>query len=145
MESMVNHDLLWSFYNGKKVIVTGHTGFKGTWLSAILNRLGANVKGYALEPEESKPFYDLFGKFNLSTSVIGDIRDRDKFRKEIISFEPDYIFHLAAQPLVLRSYKIPAETFEVNVIGTANLLESIIHLKKKCAVVVVTTDKVYEN
>lgn len=145
MESLVTLQDLPSVYKNKKVFLTGHTGFKGTWLTAILHRLGAVVKGYALEPEDSKPFYDLFSSLNISESVIADIRDRDRLKKEILSFQPDYIFHLAAQPLVIRSYEIPAETFEVNVIGTANLLEAVGELEKKCSIVIVTTDKVYEN
>lgn len=134
-----------SFYNGKRVLITGHTGFKGTWLTAVLHKLGAEIKGYALEPEDSKPFYDLFISYNLCESVIADIRNKEKLKSEIIAFQPDYIFHLAAQPLVLRSYEIPAETFDINVVGTANILEAVTELKKKCAAVVITTDKVYEN
>lgn len=145
MESLVMHQQLRSFYNGKKVLLTGHTGFKGTWLNAMLYRLGAIVKGYALAPADSKPFHDLFIPYKLSESIIADIRDKERLRSEILSFEPDYIFHLAAQPLVLRSYEIPAETFDVNVVGTANILEVVRQLKKKCSIVVVTTDKVYEN
>jgi len=145
MESLVGLQQLRSIYNGKKVFLTGHTGFKGTWLNAILYKLGANVKGYALEPEESRPFNELFKPYNFCQSIIADIRDKKRLQSEIMSFQPDFVFHLAAQPLVLRSYEIPAETFEINVTGTANLLESIIPLKKKCSVLVVTTDKVYEN
>ncbi len=124
MEGMVMLRQLQSFYEGKKVFVTGHTGFKGTWMTAILHNLGAKVKGYALNPEDSKPFHDLFCEYHFSESVIADIRNREKLKEEINSFQPDYIFHLAAQPLVLRSYEIPAETFEINVVGTANLLEA---------------------
>ena len=145
MESLVRLRQLRSIYDGKKVFLTGHTGFKGTWLNAILYKLGAIVKGYALEPEESRTFYELFKPYNFCQSIIADIRDKKRLQSEIISFQPDFVFHLAAQPLVLRSYEIPAETFEVNVTGTANVLESIISLKKKCSVLVVTTDKVYEN
>lgn len=134
-----------TFYNNKKVFITGHTGFKGTWLLAMLRQLGATVKGYALAPEDSKPFHDLFSSYDLCESIISDIRNRERLRSEINSFQPDYIFHLAAQPLVLRSYEIPAETFEINVAGTANLLEMVKELGKKCSIVVVTTDKVYEN
>src|SRR5687767_1059723 len=145
MEGMVMVSQLRSFYEGKKVFVTGHTGFKGTWLTALLYKLGAKVKGYALEPEDSKPFNDLFIHYNLCESIIADIRNKETLKAEITSFQPDYIFHLAAQPLVLRSYEIPAETFEINVVGTANLLESVCELEKKSAIIVVTTDKVYEN
>ena len=136
---------LQSYYLGKKVFLTGHTGFKGTWMMALLHQLGASVKGYALAPEDSAPFHDLFAKADLCESVIADIRDRERLRAEILSFQPDYIFHLAAQPLVLRSYEIPAETFEVNVVGTANVLEAAKELQGRCSIVVITTDKVYDN
>lgn len=133
------------FYNGKKVFVTGHTGFKGSWLIACLQELGAKIKGYALPPD----FADgLFGKIEKDVSiqsVYADIRERNKLKEEIIAFQPDLIFHLAAQPLVRLSYIIPAETFEVNVVGTANLLEAVKELKGPCAIVIITTDKVYEN
>lgn len=132
-------------YKGKRVFVTGHTGFKGTWMIAMLHELGAIVKGYALEPEDAAKFHHLFTGLGNTESVIADIRDRERLKREILSFQPDFIFHLAAQPLVLRSYEIPAETFEVNVVGTANVLEAVSHLSVKCTVVVVTTDKVYEN
>ncbi len=145
MESLVIHKDINTFYKGKKVLITGHTGFKGTWLMAMLHKLGATIKGYSLEPEESREFYDLFCPLNLAESVIGDIRDKERFKKTIIDFQPDFIFHLAAQSLVLRSYEVPSETFEVNVIGTANLLEAARDLNKKCTIIVVTTDKVYEN
>lgn len=134
-----------TYYKGKKVFVTGHTGFKGTWMMAILHELGAVVKGYALAPEDGGRFHDLFDLKKGTESVIADIRDKERLKAEILSFQPDLVFHLAAQPLVLRSYEIPAETFEVNVVGTANVLEVIKDLDKKCAIVVVTTDKVYEN
>jgi CDP-glucose 4,6-dehydratase len=145
MESLVMLQQLRSSYNNKRVFITGHTGFKGTWLTAILHQLGATIKGYALEPEDSKPFHDLFASYSLCESIISDIRNKEKLRSEINAFQPDYIFHLAAQPLVLRSYEIPAETFEINVTGTANLLESVKELERKCAIIVITTDKVYEN
>lgn len=145
MEGLVVLQQLRSFYNNKKVFVTGHTGFKGTWLLAMLHELGATVKGYALAPEDSKPFHDLFSTYDLCDSIIADIRNRESLGSAINSFQPDYVFHLAAQPLVLRSYEIPAETFEINVAGTANLLELVKQLEKKCSIVVITTDKVYEN
>ena len=138
-------DRLSSYYSGKKAFITGHTGFKGSWLVACLQQLGAVVKGYALEPEYKNGLFELLGKLNPYESIIADIRDKNRLAKEIALFQPDYIFHLAAQPLVRRSYQIPAETFEINVVGTANLLESIISLSKKCTVIVITTDKVYEN
>ncbi|MEX1202925.1 MAG: CDP-glucose 4,6-dehydratase [Ferruginibacter sp.] len=145
MEKMVNLHQLSAYYKGKKVFVTGHTGFKGAWLIAWLHQLGANVKGYALAPEQELCMYNLMQPLNMAESVIADIRNKEKLLNEIVSFEPDYIFHLAAQPLVRRSYIIPVETFEINVIGTANLLEAVNKLKGKCTVVIITTDKVYEN
>ncbi|MEO5967271.1 MAG: CDP-glucose 4,6-dehydratase [Ferruginibacter sp.] len=145
MEKLVDKKSLQSVYSNKKVFVTGHTGFKGSWLCAWLNIIGATVKGYALEPEYENCLFNILQPDINLESVIADIRDKERLKKEILDFQPDYIFHLAAQPLVRRSYKIPAETFEVNVTGTANLLEAIIHLDKKCTVIVITTDKVYEN
>ncbi|MBV4359455.1 CDP-glucose 4,6-dehydratase [Pinibacter aurantiacus] len=146
MESLVTMNRLENSYRGKKVFVTGHTGFKGSWFVSVLRILGANVKGYALEPEYADSLYAHLAEQNLiEQSVIADIRDKQKLNAEIESFQPDFVFHLAAQPLVRRSYKVPAETFEVNVVGTANVLEAVNALQKKCTVVVVTTDKVYEN
>jgi CDP-glucose 4,6-dehydratase len=132
-------------YKGKKIFLTGHTGFKGSWMLALLNKLGAIVKGYALAPEHSQGLYSVIHGDTLSTSVIADIRDKERLEKELISFAPDFIFHLAAQPLVRRSFDIPSETFEVNVVGTSNVLEASSALKKKCTIIIITTDKVYEN
>ena len=132
-------------YNGKKVFLTGHTGFKGAWLLKICTLLGAEVKGYALEPENKFDLYNLLGGNSLCDSVIDDLRNKSKLQSEIISFQPDYIFHLAAQPLVRLSYQIPTETFEVNGIGTANLLDAVRFLEKPCSVILITTDKVYHN
>lgn len=144
MEKLVNQQTLEKYYKNKKVFVTGHTGFKGSWLIALLSELGANIKGYALEPPP-KGLFNLIQPLNLLDSVIADIRNKEQLTEAIVKFQPDYIFHLAAQPLVRRSYVIPAETFEVNVIGTANLLESVKFVKKPCVIIIVTTDKVYEN
>lgn len=143
MENLVMQ--LASYYHNKKVFITGHTGFKGAWLCALLYNLNAEIKGYALEPEYIDGLYQMLQPFINIQSVIADIRDKELLQKEIEIFQPDYIFHLAAQPLVRRSYEIPAETFDVNVTGTANVLEAVINLKKKCTVVIITTDKVYEN
>lgn len=132
-------------YSGKRVFVTGHTGFKGSWLIKILNDFGALVKGYALAPEKETNLYTEINGDSLCESVIADLRDRDALKKAIIDFQPDNVFHLAAQPLVRLSYQIPSETFEVNAIGTANLLDAIRLLDKKCNVVLITTDKVYHN
>lgn len=145
MENLVNQQFLSSAYRGRRVFLTGHTGFKGAWLMAWLHELGAMVKGYALEPEYKGCLYDHLAPLGMAQSVIADIRNRDKLRQEIQIFQPDYIFHLAAQPLVRRSYQKPSETFDVNVVGTANLLESARGLDRPCTIVIITTDKVYEN
>lgn len=145
MENLVNEETLGSFYRQKRIFITGHTGFKGSWLMCVLQQLGAVIKGYALEPEEKGGLYDFLPNTLTADSVISDIRNREKLKKEILLFKPDIIFHLAAQPLVRRSYEIPAETFEINVTGTANLLEAVIPLQHPCAVIVITTDKVYFN
>jgi len=112
---------------------------------AWLHLLGATVKGYALTPEYPECLFNILEPLQLGESIIADIRNKEKLTGEILSFQPDYIFHLAAQPLVRRSYEIPAETFEVNAVGTANLLEAVNRLSGKCAVIIITTDKVYEN
>lgn len=142
---MVAANLLAQSYSGKKVFITGHTGFKGTWLSLWLKELGAVIKGYALAPENEKCIFNLTRPYRNTESVIADIRNLEKLKKEITTFQPDFIFHLAAQPLVRLSYNIPSETFEVNVTGTSHLLEAVKDLDKKCTVIVITTDKVYEN
>ncbi len=132
-------------YKGKKIFLTGHTGFKGAWLLKVFTLLGAEVKGYALEPENELNLFNIIKGEQLCESVIGDIRDKKYLEEAITSFQPDFIFHLAAQPLVRRSYEIPAETFEVNVIGTANVLDAMAKLNKPCNAVLITTDKVYHN
>jgi CDP-glucose 4,6-dehydratase len=145
MENLVTLKNFSNYYKDKKVFITGHTGFKGSWLMACLDILGAKIKGYALPPEYDNNIYDHLIKSNKIESVLADIRDKNELKNELLSFNPDFIFHLAAQPLVRRSYEIPAETFEINVGGTANLLEAAIDLPGKCTIIVITTDKVYEN
>ncbi|HSU27285.1 MAG TPA: CDP-glucose 4,6-dehydratase [Chitinophagaceae bacterium] len=132
-------------YAGKKVLVTGHTGFKGSWLITWLHRLGAKVKGYALAPGDDKELYSLLKGNELCDSVISDIRDQASLIREVKNFDPDFIFHLAAQSLVRVSYAYPAETFDINVRGTIHLLEAARMLNKPCTIIVVTTDKVYQN
>ncbi len=132
-------------YNGRKVFLTGHTGFKGAWMLAWLHQLGANVKGYALAPDYENSLYELINGDRLCDSVLADIRDEERIKKEILDFQPDFIFHFAAQPLVRRSYGEPVYTFGVNVMGTAHVLEAARHLDKFCSIIIVTTDKVYEN
>jgi CDP-glucose 4,6-dehydratase len=138
-------ELLRETYKGKKVFVTGHTGFKGAWLLKILDLLGAQVGGYALEPQGELNLYTVLQGDSLCDSVIGDLRDRPKLSKAMETFNPDFVFHLAAQPLVRLSYEIPSETFEVNAIGTANVLDALRKQDKRCNVVLITTDKVYQN
>ncbi|TDO21964.1 CDP-glucose 4,6-dehydratase [Pedobacter duraquae] len=132
-------------YKGKRIFLTGHTGFKGAWLLKILSLIGAEVRGYALSPNTDKDLYHLINGDNLCDSVIADIRNRDQLTESVTEFDPHFIFHLAAQPLVRLSYEVPSETFEVNAIGTANLLDSVRLLKNPCSVVLITTDKVYHN
>lgn len=143
MESMVGLQLLNEF-KGKKVFITGHSGFKGSWLTYWLRNLGAKVKGYSLPPESGTA---LFHHLQLpeSMTVFADINLSEVLSKEILEFAPDYVFHLAAQPLVRRSYRSPLLTFQTNAIGTANVLEAIRQLENKCTCVLITTDKVYQN
>lgn len=132
-------------YEGKKVFITGHTGFKGAWMLKVLSMLGATVKGYALAPKNYNDLYNLIDGDSLCDSVISDLRDKDCLLREISEFKPDFVFHLAAQPLVRLSYEIPAETFEVNALGTAYVLDAVRLLDNKCSIVIITTDKVYHN
>jgi len=133
-----------SFYKGKTVFITGHTGFKGSWMCKVLTILGANVVGYALEPESDPNLFSISGIASLITSIYGDIRDSDKIKNTIKKHKPDVAIHMAAQPLVRSSYENPAYTYEVNVMGTVNFLESVRQYPVK-SVINVTTDKVYQN
>ena len=130
-----------SIYSSKKVFITGHTGFKGSWLSLWLLELGAKVKGYSLEPYTANDHFNLLKLDNLMESIIGDIRDLDKLKSEITKFNPDYIFHLAAQPLVRDSYLNPVYTYDVNVMGTVNVLEAARGATNLKAIINITTDK----
>jgi len=132
-------------FKGKKIFLTGHTGFKGSWLLVWLHELGAIVKGYSLTPNTPDDLYNLIEGDQLCDSVIGDIRDPQLLENEVLSFQPDFIFHFAAQALVRTSYDQPCETFDINAMGTAYLLNSLKNLDKKCSVLCITTDKVYEN
>ena len=133
-------------FTGRSVFVTGHTGFKGSWLCMWLNHLGAKVTGYALTPPTDPNNFTICGiKELLENHYEADIRDEETLHKALQDASPDIVLHLAAQSIVRKSYRIPKETFEVNVIGTANLLDGIKKLNKPCAVVVVTSDKCYEN
>lgn len=131
---------------GKRVFLTGHTGFKGSWLALWLHRLGATVYGYSLPPPTEPSNYVLSNvRSVLVGETIGDVRDRGLMRDALAAFQPEVVFHLAAQPLVRDSYAQPFETFEVNVMGTASVLDAVRELKRPCAVVCITTDKCYEN
>lgn len=132
-------------YKNKKVFITGHTGFKGSWLALWLTLLGAKVKGYALEPYTDPSNFIAINLDSKVESEIGDILDREKLNKSISDFKPDIIFHLAAQPLVRLSYLEPIKTYETNVIGTLNTLEAARKCSSVKAFVNITTDKCYEN
>lgn len=134
-----------SFYNGKKVFVTGHTGFKGSWLCRILINAGAVVTGYSLLPPTDPNLFDLAGLKGKMTSIIGDVRDFDSLKKAFDDAEPEIVLHLAAQPIVRDSYKDPRYTYETNVMGTVNLLECVRLSDSVKSVLNVTTDKVYHN
>ena len=137
---------MFEIYKNKNVLVTGHSGFKGAWLSAWLTSLGANVKGISLEPSTKQPsLHNLLEDKVSQDSVFADIRDYPKMRDLIADFAPDCVMHLAAQALVRESYANPLDTFSSNIMGTANILEACRHLPKPPAIVCVTTDKVYHN
>jgi CDP-glucose 4,6-dehydratase len=134
-----------SFYQGKKVFITGHTGFKGTWLCRILLRAGAEITGFALEPPTVPSLFEQTKTVKDIHSITGDVRDRETLIKAVQDAKPDILFHLAAQPLVLLSYREPAATYETNVMGTVNVLEALRLSPAVRSFVNVTTDKVYEN
>jgi len=134
-----------NFWQGKRVFLTGHTGFKGSWLSLWLSSLGAEVKGYALNPPTSPSLFNEAKVDSLIDSQIGDIRDQDTLHESMTKFSPDILIHMAAQPLVRYSYDAPIETYEVNIIGTAKVLEVARSCANLKAIVNITTDKCYEN
>lgn len=142
MESLVSE---LSFFKGKRVFITGHTGFKGTWLCKILVLCGAQVTGYSLQPPTSPNLFEITGIEKNITSVIGDIRDFVSLKKAFFAFDPEIVFHLAAQPIVRDSYKDPVYTYSTNVMGTVNILECIRLSGKVRSFLNVTTDKVYKN
>jgi len=133
------------FWKGKRVFLTGHTGFKGSWLSLWLFSLGAKVRGYALNPPTSPSLFNEAKIASIIDSQIGDIRDQKSLYKSMTEFNPDILIHMAAQPLVRYSYDVPIETYEVNVIGTVKVLEVARSCSNLKAIVNITTDKCYEN
>ncbi len=146
MEKLVNAKYLKSVFEGKRVFLTGHTGFKGAWMLQILNWLGADVKGYALAPEKEEDLYNQINGDELCyASVIEDLRDLKKLHGELVRFEPHFVFHLAAQSLVRRSYDQPADTFMVNTQGSAHILDALRDVANPCVALMITTDKVYQN
>lgn len=133
------------FWRGKKVFITGHTGFKGSWLSIWLHYLGAQVTGYSLEPPTKPSLFELCKVNDLVTSIIGDVRDGEKLKHHLVKANPIIVIHMAAQPLVRESYKNPVDTYATNVMGTVNLFEAVRAANGMKAVINVTTDKCYEN
>ena len=134
-----------SFYKGKKVLVTGHTGFKGTWLCKILVNAGADVTGYSLEAPTNPNLFELSGIENEIKSIIGDIRDLEHLKQVFTEVQPEIVLHLAAQPIVRDSYKDPVYTYETNVMGTVNICECVRLNSCVKSFLNVTTDKVYHN
>ena len=132
-------------YRGRKVLVTGHTGFKGSWLCHWLLRMGATVRGYALDPPTNPALFNDLGLSSRMDDIRADVRDRARLFQEVRAFEPEFVFHLAAQPLVRASYDTPVETYDINVMGTVNLLDALRRVHFPAAVVIITTDKCYEN
>ena len=145
MNSTFSFKEVFEFYKGKKVLVTGHTGFKGTWLCRILVNAGAEVTGYSLNPPTEPALFEMAGLEGKMNSVIGDIRDLAHMKEVFAETEPEIVLHLAAQPIVRDSYKDPVYTYETNVMGTVNILECVRLFPCVRSFLNVTTDKVYEN
>lgn len=139
----MNKNKILQSYRGKRVLVTGHTGFKGSWLCLVLQMAGAEVSGYAMEPNAAPSVFRLAGIEDKMHSVIGDIRDLDKLKQTFDICKPEYVFHLAAQPIVREGYKNPVDTYSTNVMGTVNLLECVRQSDSVKTMVNITTDKVY--
>src|SRR5215471_19007684 len=133
------------FYQGRRVLVTGHTGFKGGWISLWLKKLGAAVHGLSLPPPTNPNFHEIIQSYAFASETECDIRSLDALAAAVKEIRPEVILHLAAQPIVRRSYAEPLETFHTNAVGTANLLESVRHAELKCVLLVITSDKCYEN
>lgn len=133
------------WYSGKRIFLTGHTGFKGTWLSRILLKAGAEVTGYALPPPTNPSVFEMTKTGENIRGIYGDVRDGRLMQKAMNDAKPDVVFHLAAQPIVRTSYNDPVATYETNVMGTVNVLEAVRHCPAVKSVVIITTDKVYKN
>lgn len=142
---MYNLEICKKFYQGKRVLVTGHTGFKGSWLCRILVLAGAQVTGYSLKPPTDPAVFQIAGLEETMDSVIGDIRDREHLKQVFDQVQPEIVLHLAAQPIVRDSYKDPVYTYETNVMGTVNVLECARLTSSVKSLLNVTTDKVYDN
>lgn len=139
-------DVYDNFYRGKRVLVTGHTGFKGSWLSIWLHELGAEVVGVGLDPFSERDNFVLSGiGSKIKADIRADIRDGEKMKQIFAEYQPEIVFHLAAQPLVRLSYEIPVETYDVNVMGTIHVMEAIRATKSVKVGVMITTDKCYDN
>ena len=144
MGQMVKPEYL-STFKGRRVFITGHTGFKGSWLAILLKEIGAEVLGYALPPVGKKNHFELLGLAQAIGHVEADIRDEEKLSATVSGFQPEFVFHLAAQALVRSSYSDPKTTFETNVIGSVNLLEAVRKCESVRSLVYITSDKCYEN
>ncbi len=142
---MHNTYLFKNFFHNKKVFITGHTGFKGSWLAFLLNEMGANVMGFALPPATAVNHFDLLGLDKKIKHIVGDIRDASLLANTLNEFQPDFVFHLAAQALVRQSYEDPVATFSTNVMGSVNLLDALRHCESVRSLVYITSDKCYEN
>lgn len=143
--AMEGLDMSPEFWRGRRVFVTGHTGFKGSWLSLWLGKLGAEVTGYALAAPTQPNLFEVAQVNDIVRSIIGDIRDKTTLKNALVQAKPEIVIHMAAQPLVRYSYREPLETYETNVMGTANLLEAVRYTSTVRAVINVTSDKCYEN
>ena len=139
----MNYNL--EFYKGKRVLLTGHTGFKGTWMSRILNNVGASLIGYSLEAPTEPNLFNMAAVKNNINSITGDVRDLNHLKRVFDEFHPEIVIHMAAQPLVREGYKNPVYTYETNVLGTVNILECVRNTRSVRSFLNVTTDKVYEN
>jgi CDP-glucose 4,6-dehydratase len=133
------------FWNGRKVFITGHTGFKGSWLALWLDAMGADTTGYALDPPTQPSLYEQAKVGSVVRSIHGDVRDFERLKRSLAEAQPDVVLHMAAQSVVRRSYVEPIETYASNVMGTVNLLEAIRELCQPCVIVNVTSDKCYAN